>query len=114
MRRELLAGEAEAIAVALKWTGETGNGFAEGTFRKLRRKIGCVHFAEAVLDADAEARAGEEPRNRGAALVARMQSMIPPPPGAVSGFSARIHAGGITSLKDPEGCARAAAAVGLK
>ena len=90
MRAELLAGEAEAIAVALKWTGEVGDKHAENTFRKLRRMIGCMKFAEAVLDADAEARAGEEPRNRGAALVARMKRMIQPPPEAVAGFSAKM------------------------
>lgn len=80
MHARLRSGEAGAVAVALEWAGETGNALARNTLAKYRRMIGGEAFAEEVETAVAEAQAGEEPRNRGASLVARLKKRAEPAP----------------------------------
>lgn len=73
MRVRMLAGEAEAVDEAMKWTGETGSALARNTLVKFRRKLGCEVFADTVLECVAEAKVDGEPRNRGAVLNAKLR-----------------------------------------
>jgi hypothetical protein len=76
MRARMLAGEREAVEVALEWAGETGNALSRNTFAKACRRLGVKAFAEVVCAADAEARADGEPRKRGAALNRKLQNAL--------------------------------------
>ena len=78
MRARLLAGEAEAVAVALEWAGETGSAIFRNTLAKRRRELGPVAFAEIVLTKVAEVEAGEKAEHRGKVLNAALRDAAAP------------------------------------
>jgi hypothetical protein len=60
------------VRAALEITGETGDKRAENTFKKLLRTKGAGAFCDELFAFNSELKNGEEPNNRGAALVARL------------------------------------------
>ena len=66
---------ADPVKAALKITGETGSARAENTFKKLLRTKGAEAFCDELFAFNSECKNGEEPKNRGAALVARIGNL---------------------------------------
>lgn len=66
---------ADPVKAALKITGETGSARAENTFKKLLRTKGAAAFCDELFAFNSECKNGEEPKNRGAALVARIGNL---------------------------------------
>ena len=78
MRARLLSGEAEAVAVALEWAGETGSAIFRNTLAKRRRELGPEAFTEIVLAKVAEVEAGEKAEHRGKVLNAALRDAAAP------------------------------------
>lgn len=72
---------AEPVKAALSITGETGNALAQNTFKKLLRTKGASAFCDTLFAFNSECKNGEEPKNRGAALVARLSESPDNPAG---------------------------------
>ena len=73
--------EAEPVKAALNITGETGDARAQNTFKKLLRTKGASAFRDELFAFNSELKNGEEPKNRGAALVARLSELPDIPAG---------------------------------